>query len=264
MRDYKLVMLGAGGVGKSCLTVQYVQGVYIDTYDPTIEDSYRRNTTIDGRHCSLEILDTAGIEQFTAMRELYIKNGEGFVLVYSVTDPSSLKELIALRDQIVRIKDNANVPIVLVANKVDLADQRQVPTHQGIDVANSWGKVPFYETSAKLRTNVDEIFIDLVRQIMRRDSAFGPLDDDTSRMLTNMSSDSFHRYSQSQSSAVSSRSGHSNGLSPVAEHPTLQPKKSARRLRARASHIRLRPSSQAIRDGHKELHKDKDKDCIIM
>lgn len=150
-----------------------MHNVFIESYDPTIEDSYRKVCEIDNRPCSLEILDTAGVEQFTAMRELYIKNGQGFVLVYSVTDAASLKELIDLREQVIRIKDNPNVPIVLVANKADLEQEREVPADTGVQVANSWGRTPFYETSAKYRSNVDEVVTDLVRQIMRRDSVFG-------------------------------------------------------------------------------------------
>lgn len=153
--------------------VQFVQGVFIESYDPTIEDSYRKTCEIDSRPCTLEILDTAGVEQFTAMRELYIKNGQGFVLVYSVANENSLKELLELREQVIRIKDNPNVPIVLVANKADLEAERQVTPEFGVRVANSWGRTPFYETSAKYRSNIDEVFTDLVRQIMRRDSVFG-------------------------------------------------------------------------------------------
>lgn len=145
----------------------------MESYDPTIEDSYRKVCEIDHRPCTLEILDTAGVEQFTAMRELYIKNGQGFILVYSVTDESSLQELMELREQVIRIKDNENVPMVLVANKADLVSQREVTPDFGVRVANQWGKTPFYETSAKFRSNIDEVFTDLVRQIMRRDSAFG-------------------------------------------------------------------------------------------
>lgn len=85
MREYKLVVLGSGGVGKSALTVQFVQNIFVDKYDPTIEDSYRKQLEIEGEQCMLEILDTAGTEQFTAMRDLYMKNGQGFILVYSIT-----------------------------------------------------------------------------------------------------------------------------------------------------------------------------------
>lgn len=169
MRDYKLVVLGAGGVGKSCLTVQFVQGVYLDSYDPTIEDSYRKTVEIDNKVADLEILDTAGVAQFTAMRELYIKSGMGFLLVYSVTDRQSLQELMDLREQVLRIKDMNRVPMVLVGNKADLKDERVISVEEGIEVSSDWGKVPFYETSALLRSNVDEVFIDLVRQIIRNE-----------------------------------------------------------------------------------------------
>ncbi|KAF5285164.1 hypothetical protein FQA39_LY16752 [Lamprigera yunnana] len=77
MREYKIVVLGSGGVGKSALTVQFVQGIFVEKYDPTIEDSYRKQVEVDGQQCMLEILDTAGTEQFTAMRDLYMKNGQG-------------------------------------------------------------------------------------------------------------------------------------------------------------------------------------------
>ncbi|KAI5950879.1 RSR1 [Candida jiufengensis] len=171
MRDYKVVVLGAGGVGKSSITVQFVQGVYIESYDPTIEDSYRKQIEVDGRACDLEILDTAGVAQFTAMRELYIKSGKGFLLVYSVTDENSLKELLALREQVLRIKDSENVPMVLVGNKCDLDEDRVLSIEDGVKVSQDWGLVPFYETSAMYKTNVDEAFVDVVRQIMRKEAA---------------------------------------------------------------------------------------------
>uniref|UniRef100_A0A1B0GMJ6 Uncharacterized protein n=1 Tax=Phlebotomus papatasi TaxID=29031 RepID=A0A1B0GMJ6_PHLPP len=105
MREYKLVVLGSGGVGKSALTVQFVQGIFVEKYDPTIEDSYRKQVEVDAQQCMLEILDTAGTEQFTAMRDLYMKNGQGFVLVYSITAQSTFNDLQDLREQILRVKD---------------------------------------------------------------------------------------------------------------------------------------------------------------
>ncbi|KAK7202649.1 ras family-domain-containing protein [Myxozyma melibiosi] len=170
-REYNIVVLGAGGVGKSALTVQFSQGVFLDSYDPTIEDSYRRQIDVDGRSCMLEILDTAGVEQFTAMRELYIKSGQGFLLVYSVTDRASLQELIKLRDQVCRIKDSKNVPIVLVGNKADLAHARTVSFQEAKTLAQNWGTSSFYETSARTAAHVDDVFADIVRQIQRRESA---------------------------------------------------------------------------------------------
>jgi small GTP-binding protein len=168
-RDYHIVVLGAGGVGKSCLTAQFVQNIWIESYDPTIEDSYRKQIEVDGRQCMLEILDTAGTEQFTAMRELYMKTGQGFLLVFSITSESSLSELSELREQIIRIKDDENVPIVIVGNKSDLEDDRVVSRAKAFSVSQSWGNAPYYETSARRRANVDEVFVDLCRQIIRKD-----------------------------------------------------------------------------------------------
>jgi len=149
---------------KSALTVQFVQGIFVEKYDPTIEDSYRKQVEIDGTQCMLEILDTAGTEQFTAMRDLYMKNGQGFVLVYSIIAQSTFNDLPDLREQILRVKDKDEVPMILVGNKCDLQDQRVITTDQGEDLARKFA-CAFLEASAKTRVNVDQIFHDLIRQI---------------------------------------------------------------------------------------------------
>uniref|UniRef100_A0A1I7YR84 Ras-related protein n=1 Tax=Steinernema glaseri TaxID=37863 RepID=A0A1I7YR84_9BILA len=170
MREYKVVVVGNGGVGKSALTVQFVQGFFVENYDATIEDSYRKIVTIDGEPCRLEILDTAGTEQFTGMRDLYVKNGQGFVLVYSVNDSSSFNDLKNLRDMIFKVKGTQRVPMIVVSNKNDLVQQRIVPTEAGRDLAHSIG-AQFIESSAKDNVNVTEIFCNVVRQINR---IYGP------------------------------------------------------------------------------------------
>ncbi|XP_053441502.1 ras-related protein Rap-1b isoform X3 [Nycticebus coucang] len=177
MREYKLVVLGSGGVGKSALTVQFVQGIFVEKYDPTIEDSYRKQVEVDAQQCMLEILDTAGTEQFTAMRDLYMKNGQGFALVYSITAQSTFNDLQDLREQILRVKDTDDVsllsnkyivPMILVGNKCDLEDERVVGKEQGQNLARQWNNCAFLESSAKSKINVNEIFYDLVRQINRK------------------------------------------------------------------------------------------------
>lgn len=170
MREYKFVVLGSGGVGKSALTAQFVQGIFIEKYDPTIEDCYRKQVAVDGQECTLEILDTAGTEQFTAMRDLYMKNGQGFVLVYSITAQSTFNDIKELREQIRKVKGTENVPLVLVGNKCDLEEERVVSKATGIEYSKSLG-CTFMEASAKCRISVEEIFYDLVRQINAHDQA---------------------------------------------------------------------------------------------
>ncbi|KAH0630794.1 hypothetical protein JD844_004011 [Phrynosoma platyrhinos] len=153
MREYKVVVLGSGGVGKSALTVQFVTGTFIEKYDPTIEDFYRKEIEVDCSPSVLEILDTAGTEQFASMRDLYIKNGQGFIL-----------DIKPMRDQIVRVKRYEKVPLILVGNKVDLESEREVLSAEGRALAQEWG-CPFMETSAKSKTMVDELFAEIVRQM---------------------------------------------------------------------------------------------------
>ena len=157
MREYKIVVLGSGGVGKSALTVQFVQGIFVEKYDPTIEDSYRKQVEVEGQQCMLEILDTAGTEQFTAMRDLYMKNGQGFVLVYSITAQSTFNDLQDLREQILRVKDTDDVPMVLVGNKCDLEDERVVGKDQGLNLARQFSNCAFMETSAKAKIGVNDV-----------------------------------------------------------------------------------------------------------
>merc|ERR1712125_184271 len=172
VQEYKIVVLGSGGVGKSALTVQFVQGVFVEKYDPTIEDSYRKNIEVDGIQCLLEILDTAGTEQFTAMRDLYMKNGQGFVLVYSIIAKSTFNDLTDTRDQISRVKDSESVPIMLVGNKCDLNEQRVVEMDAGQELANTWG-AEFMEASAKAGINVEPVFSKLVQFINKQQANNG-------------------------------------------------------------------------------------------
>eukprot|EP01121_Diplochlamys_sp_Union-15-3_P011613 TRINITY_DN3383_c0_g1_i2.p1 TRINITY_DN3383_c0_g1~~TRINITY_DN3383_c0_g1_i2.p1 ORF type:complete len:198 (-),score=39.74 TRINITY_DN3383_c0_g1_i2:79-672(-) len=161
---YKLVLVGVGGVGKSCLTIQFISNKFVDDYDPTLEDSYRKQVTIDGQECILDIFDTAGQEDFVAIRDQYMKIGHGFICVYSITMKSSFEEVINLHEHMLRVKDADSVPFVLVGNKCDLEDDREVSTAEGQQLADRLN-VKFIETSAKTRHNVVEAFEMLVRAI---------------------------------------------------------------------------------------------------
>lgn len=93
--------------------------MFVERYDPTIEDSYRKTITINNASRSsesvqLEILDTAGTEHLAAMRDLYVRTGHAFLLVYSVTSSASLQEAIDIYDQIRRAKDAVRVTIYLL------------------------------------------------------------------------------------------------------------------------------------------------------
>lgn len=165
MNDVKIAVMGVGSVGKSAVTIRFVQGVFVTVYDPTIEDSYRKPVELEKETIVAEIIDTAGTEQFTAMRELYMKNSNGFLLVFSQDMKSSFVELTPLKEQILRVKDQESVPMILAANKCDLpAETREVSEDQIVALSKQW-HVPYYLTSAKTGQNINEVFHNLISQI---------------------------------------------------------------------------------------------------
>jgi len=100
------------------------------------------------------------------MREQYMRTGEGFLLVYSITDRQSFEEIMTFQQQILRVKDKDYFPMIVVGNKCDLDGERQVSTQEGQQLAKNFG-CKFIETSAKSRINVDNAFYDIVREIRR-------------------------------------------------------------------------------------------------
>jgi len=166
MAEIKLVLVGVGGVGKSAITITYVSNIWVPEYDPTIEDSHRKQVSIDDDVSMLDILDTAGQEEYSSMQDQWFRTGQGFLCVYSIISRKSFNELPALREKILRIKDSSKVPLVLVGNKCDLTDEREVSKEEGEELAKKFG-CPFFESSAKNHINVDESFRELVREVRK-------------------------------------------------------------------------------------------------
>jgi len=163
MDTWAVALLGEGSVGKSALVTQLVMDSFIETYDPTIEESYRKQYPIDDHLCMLEIIDTAGQEDYATLRNLWVTNCQGFILVYSVTSRSSFQRVERYYQDMIRTK--RGIPkFILVGNKVDKVDQREVSTDEGLMLARSYN-CPFFETSAKTRYNVDAAFTGIVRSL---------------------------------------------------------------------------------------------------
>ncbi|XP_026886387.1 GTP-binding protein Rit1 [Electrophorus electricus] len=171
-REYKLVMLGEGGVGKSAIIMQFISHRFPEDHDPTIEDAYKTQIRIDDKPANLDILDTAGQAEFTAMRDQYMRAGEGFIISYSITDRRSFQEARHFKQLIQRVRRTADTPVVLVGNKSDLVHLRQVSVEEGKELAREF-QCPFFETSAALRYYIDEVFAALVRQIRQREAELG-------------------------------------------------------------------------------------------
>lgn len=164
---HKVIMVGSGGVGKSALTLQFMYDEFVEDYEPTKADSYRKKILLDGEEVQIDILDTAGQEDYAAIRDNYFRSGEGFLCIFSITEDESFQATQEFREQILRVKNDDNIPFLLVGNKCDLEEKRKVTFQEGLDRANKWG-VPYVETSAKTREHVDKVFYDLMREIRAR------------------------------------------------------------------------------------------------
>ncbi|XP_054158071.1 ras-related protein Ral-A-like [Oppia nitens] len=170
---HKVIMVGTGGVGKSALTLQFMYQEFVEDYEPTKADSYRKKLMLDNEEVQIDILDTAGQEDYAAIRDNYFRTGEGFLCVFSITEHESFAATHEFREQILRVKgDDNNIPFILVGNKSDLEEKRRVSRHEALQLADAW-RVPYVETSAKTKLNVEEVFKELMRHVQKRKLADG-------------------------------------------------------------------------------------------
>jgi len=163
MDSWRVAVLGDGGVGKTALAVQFTLNCFVETYDPTIEDAYRKQLVVDHRMCFVEVIDTAGQEEYATLRDQWVREGQGFILVYSIASRPTFERLEVFRQLMLRVKRNKPI-FVLVGNKCDKTYEREVSREEGQALARSFG-CDFLETSAKTSHNVERLFMNLVRSL---------------------------------------------------------------------------------------------------
>ncbi|KAJ1569476.1 Ras GTPase [Nowakowskiella sp. JEL0078] len=166
-REYRIAVVGDVS-GKSALTIQFVQNQFLYEIEGTIEDSYRKQCVIDNKAVILDIVDTAGVEEFgeVPIKSILHNKSEGFLLVYSITNRRSFENITIWYDRILGAKECDWIPIILVGTKCDLEHERKVTGSEGRNLARVL-RCQFLETSAKNRVNVVEAFFGLVREIRR-------------------------------------------------------------------------------------------------
>ncbi|ETW87526.1 hypothetical protein HETIRDRAFT_413838 [Heterobasidion irregulare TC 32-1] len=161
MDSWRVAVLGDGGVGKTALAVQFTLNCF--TYDPTIEDAYRKQLVVDNRMCFVEVIDTAGQEEYATLRDQWVREGQGFILVYSIASRATFDRLDVFRQSMMRVKRQKPI-FMLVGNKCDKGYEREVSREEGQALARQFG-CDFLETSAKTAQNVERLFTSLVRML---------------------------------------------------------------------------------------------------
>ncbi|KAK3610965.1 hypothetical protein CHS0354_000969 [Potamilus streckersoni] len=170
-KERKVALMGFRSVGKSSLTIQFVDNQFVDSYDPTIENTFQKAIRINGQDYNLELKDTAGQDEYSILPQSYFMNIDGYVLVYSVNSFKSFEVVKIIYEKLLDMKGSINrVPVVLVGNKSDLTLEREVQYEDGKKLASSWN-VPFLETSAKENQSVAEIFSMVMMAILRAEGS---------------------------------------------------------------------------------------------
>ena len=157
----KFIIIGDKTVGKSCIINQFIEKQFINEYIPTIgSDKIKKEIEIEGKILNLEIWDTVGQEQYSAVNKIFIKNAQIALIVYDITNRKSFENLNNWYNLIFEINKDSNVIVGVTANKTDLYENQVVDSEEGKNFADE-KKISFFETSAKDYESIENVFIQL-------------------------------------------------------------------------------------------------------
>ncbi|XP_029293877.1 ras-related protein Rap-2a-like [Cottoperca gobio] len=162
--EVRLVFLGAAGVGKTALIQRFLKDTFEPKHRRTVEELHRKEFEVAGVKITINIMDTSGSYSFPAMRKLSIQSSDAFALVYAVDDPESLEAVKSLREEILEVKEDKYTPIVVIGNKIDRHNERQVSSKDVLSTVELEWNHSFLESSAKDNINVLEAFRELLKQ----------------------------------------------------------------------------------------------------
>jgi len=181
---FKLLLLGDTAVGKSSLLLRFTEDMFNPSFMSTIGIDFKVKTVnLDGKRVKLQVWDTAGQERFRTITTAYVRTVQGIILTYDVTNPESFGNL-KMWAKAIDLYAVKTVNRIMVGNKCDLVDKRQIAVEKGKELANEFG-IQFFETSAKDATSVEEAFLTLARDIKKRidPSGDGPPPGDDGRIV---------------------------------------------------------------------------------
>mmetsp|Transcript_5368 Transcript_5368/g.9462 ORF Transcript_5368/g.9462 Transcript_5368/m.9462 type:complete len:191 (-) Transcript_5368:355-927(-) len=165
----KVAVLGFRAVGKTSLTQAFVNGTFTEAYNPTIESTQHKTIRFRKVHFATDIVDTAGMDEYSRLSRNATLGVNGYVLVFSIASRQSFDKIKLINEYLLNaLGDATDVPRVLVGSMSDLADQRQVTPKEAQVLADSW-KVPYRECSSKTAANVAEVFHTLMKEIEKDD-----------------------------------------------------------------------------------------------
>jgi len=168
LKQRKIAVMGSRSVGKSSLVIQFVQGQFVDSYDPTIENTFNKTMKVHGQEYEVLVVDTAGQDEYSIFPTQYSVDIDGYVMVYSIDNQKSFEVVKVIYEKLVDLTGNPAVPLVLVGNKSDLHAERAVTEVTGKKLAADM-KAVFLETSAKDNQCAMDLFMKSIIQIEKAD-----------------------------------------------------------------------------------------------
>ncbi|GAD95810.1 Rheb small monomeric GTPase RhbA [Paecilomyces variotii No. 5] len=173
-KQRKIAIVGSRSVGKSSLTVRFVDHHFVESYYPTIENTFSRIIKHKGQDFATEIVDTAGQDEYSILNSKHFIGIHGYMIVYSVASRQSFDMVRVIRDKILNHLGADWVPLVVVGNKSDLKpEQRQVTADEGKQLEEEF-KCAFTEASARLDYNVAKAFDLMIGEIEKAQNPSQP------------------------------------------------------------------------------------------
>lgn len=163
-KERRILVAGSRSVGKTALTIQFTEEKFVEDYNPTIESTHKKIFKHRNTFFTTNIIDTAGLDEWSIFQQRHGIGVDGYILVYSITNKTSFNRIKVLNDKILNATGNENIPRIIVGNKSDLTSQRKVTLEEGLELAKEL-RCSYVECSAKSNEHIADVFHMLLDKI---------------------------------------------------------------------------------------------------
>ncbi|XP_072256319.1 ras-related protein Rab-19 [Pyxicephalus adspersus] len=167
---FKIILIGDSNVGKTCVVQRFHSGVFSDKHQNTIGVDFTvRSLNIDGKKVKVQVWDTAGQERFRTITQSYYRSAHGAIIAYDITRSQTFESVPHWIHEVERY-GAANLMVMLIGNKSDLVEKRQILFEDACTLAEKFGMLAVLETSAKESLNIEEVFLLMTKELIARNT----------------------------------------------------------------------------------------------